>query len=226
MLPRSSPFIVFLATVIVALLFVSSGVAVEQRSAPATWITAWGNTQAGLGETVITNATVRMIARVTIAGEEVRVRLDNTFGTRPLTIGKAYLGQRLQGAALIAGSNRPISFNRSPSVTIPAGGRVVSDPVSMKVLAQQDLAVSLYIPEADVKPSQHAGARVTSFLSAAGSGDVGADEAAAPHRHDYLDVVAEGNRRAFFIRDWSDRRIRRLDHRRLLRHYGRLRSMA
>ena len=34
--------------------------------------------------TRLSNATVRMIARVTIAGEAVRIRLDNTFGTAPL----------------------------------------------------------------------------------------------------------------------------------------------
>ena len=61
----------------------------------------------------VTNTTVRMIARVTIAGDAVRIRLDNTFGTAPLSIGKAYVGQRIQGAALAPGSNRQVSFNTS-----------------------------------------------------------------------------------------------------------------
>jgi lysophospholipase L1-like esterase len=65
-------------------------------------------------------------------------------------------------------------------VTIPAGGSVTSDPVSLKVLAWQDLAVSLYVPEANVRPSQHTGAVVTSYLSANGSGDVTADETRTP----------------------------------------------
>ena len=46
----------------------------------------------------------------------------------------------------------------------------------MPVLARQDLAVSLYVPGADARPSQHAGARVTSYLSADRAGDVAADE--------------------------------------------------
>jgi lysophospholipase L1-like esterase len=117
---------------------------------------------------------------VTIAGEAVRIRLDNTFGTTPLAIGKAYVGQRVQGATLAAGSNRQVSFDGAAKVIIPPGGTMESDPVPMKVLARQDLAVSLYIPEAEVRPSQHGGALVTSYLSANDSGDVAADEMRAP----------------------------------------------
>ena len=100
-------------------------------------------------------------------------------GTTPLTIGSAYVGQRVQGAALAVGSNRQVRFNQSRTVTIPAGGSVQSDPVAMKVLAQTDLAVSLYVPAANVRPSQHSGAQVTSYITPAGSADLTADEAPA-----------------------------------------------
>src|SRR5262245_40863424 len=153
--------------------------AARQRSAER-WITAWGSSQQELGTTAVTNATVRMIARVTIGGDAVRIRLDNTYGTSPLNIGSAYVGQRVQGAALAAGSNRQILFNQSKGVIVPAGGSVQSDPVALKVLAQTDLAVSLYIPDADVRSSQHSGAQVTSYLAANGSGDTTAQEAAKP----------------------------------------------
>src|SRR5438132_402973 len=161
----------------VALLLGSGIVALGlQRPSSATWITAWGSSQQGPGMTAVTNATVRMVARVTIPGEAVRIRLDNTFGTNPLAIGRMYVGQRVQGAALATGSNRQVFFNRSGSVTIPPRGSVVSDPVQMRVDSWQDLAVSLYIPEANVLPSQHGGAVVTSYVSASGSGDVAAVE--------------------------------------------------
>jgi lysophospholipase L1-like esterase len=155
-----------------------SGAAAQQRPSDR-WITAWGTSQQGLGTTAVSNATVRMIARVTIGGDAVRIRLDNAYGTTPLTIGAAFVGHRVQGAALAAGSNRPVRFNQAKGVTIPAGGSVQSDPVAMKVLAQDDLAVSLFVPDANVRPSQHGGAQVTSYLTAAGAGDVSADEAAA-----------------------------------------------
>ncbi len=77
-------------------------------------------------------------------------------------------------------SNRQVFFNASAHVTVPAGGSVTSDPVPLRVMAQQDLAVSLHIPEADVRPSQHSAAQVTSYLTANGAGDTAADETAAP----------------------------------------------
>jgi lysophospholipase L1-like esterase len=147
-----------------------------QRASSATWITAWATSQNGLAMTPITHATVRMIARVTIPGDALRIRLDNTFGTNPVTIARGYVGHRIQGAALAVGSNHPLSFNGSAKVVIPVGASVVSEPVSLHVLAGQDLAVSLYVPDENVRPSQHGGAVVTSYVSASGSGDVAAEE--------------------------------------------------
>jgi len=142
-----------------------------QNSDPAGWVTAWGTSQQGLGETEITGATVRMIARVTLAGDSVRIRLDNTFGTEPVTFGRAAVGPRIQGPAIAPGLNKPVTFGGKTSVTIPAGGSVRSDALSLRVDAQQDLAVSLFVSGTNVAPSQHNGAVVTSYLTANNSGD-------------------------------------------------------
>jgi hypothetical protein len=144
-----------------------------------TWVTAWGTSQQALADTTITNATVRLIARATVPGDAVRVRLDNSFGPEAVRIARAYVGARVQGAALAAGSNRPLTFSQASEVVLPPGGTVWSDPVRLAVLAQQDLAVSLFIPGMNVKPSQHTGAVVTSYRSADGSGDVASEEGRA-----------------------------------------------
>ena len=161
---------------VLAVLLSSGNVAPQGRPGSGSWITAWGTSQQTLGTATITNATVRMVARITIPGDAVRIRLDNTFGTEPVTIGKVYVGLRIQGPALATGSNRQVFFDRSAAVVIPAGGTAESDSVTMNVLAWQDLAVSLYIPAANVHPSQHTGAVVTSYMSENGSGDAAADE--------------------------------------------------
>jgi lysophospholipase L1-like esterase len=174
-------WLVSIALVTGVAMSLESAMAVRQQPAAAPrWITAWGTSQQGLGMNAVTNTTVRMIARVTVAGDAVRIRLDNTFGTGPLTVGKAYVGQRIQEAALATGSNRQVVFNTSARVIVPPRGSVTSDPVPMRVLAQQDLAVTLYIPDANVRPSQHGGAQVTSYVAANGAGDVAAEEAATP----------------------------------------------
>ena len=109
---------------------------------------------------------VRLIARVTVAGDSLRVRLDNTYGKTALRVGKAHAALQWRGAALVTGSNRPVLFAGQQSVSVPPGGSVKSDPVALTVMPMQDVAVSLYVPDADVLPSQHSGALTTSYLAA------------------------------------------------------------
>jgi lysophospholipase L1-like esterase len=144
------------------------------------WVTAWATSQQGLGPAKIGNATVRMIARVTVPGESVRVRLDNTFGTAPVVFGKATIGLRVRGPAMAAGLVKPLTFGGKDQVTVAAGATVESDPVALHVNALQDVAVSLYIPDADVQPSQHNNAQVTSYLTDNGAGDLSGSQDGKP----------------------------------------------
>lgn len=179
-IPRRSLLLAAAIGAVLMLPFVAGTAALQQQSSGGRWTTGWGSSQQSLGTATITNSTVRMIARVTIGGDAVRIRLANTFGTTPLTVRKVYVGQRGQGAAIVPGSNRPVLFKGSATVSVPPGGTAESDAVPMNVFARQDLAVSLYIPDSDVRPSQHTGAVVTSYQTANGSGDVAADETRAP----------------------------------------------
>ncbi len=141
------------------------------QNANQNWVTAWGTSQQGLSETKISNATVRMIARVTIPGDTVRVRLDNSFGAAPVIFAHASIGPRVRGPALAAGLVRPLTFGGKNTVTVPAGGTAESDPIALHVDAQQDLAVSLFVSGADIQPSQHNNAQVTSYVTDNGAGD-------------------------------------------------------
>ena len=76
-------------------LFVVAALAVGSLISPALaqnsgepWVTAWASSQQAVGQTKISNATVRMIARVTLPGDSVRIRLDNTFGAAPVSFGR------------------------------------------------------------------------------------------------------------------------------------------
>jgi hypothetical protein len=75
------------------------------------------------------NQTVRQIATVSIAGNRMRVMLSNEYGSRPLVIGAAHVALAGSGAAIVAGSDRALGFDGHPSVTIPPGASVISDPV-------------------------------------------------------------------------------------------------
>lgn len=137
------------------------------------WVASWGSSLQGPApeDWTISNASIRLIARSTIAGDRVRVRLENTFGEQPLTIGAAAVGLRNNGPSLVIGSNRVLHFGGAAAVTIPAGEYIVSDPVDLAVRAEQELAVSLYVPGENVGSSIHRNALTTSYLTEPGTGD-------------------------------------------------------
>jgi lysophospholipase L1-like esterase len=101
---------------------------------------------------VAPDATVRQIARVSVTGTGIRIRLGNPFGATPVVIRDAWLGRPIApgSARLQPGSNRPLTFHGARTVTIPPGGQAISDPSAITVQAQQDVAVSLYAPGSPV----------------------------------------------------------------------------
>lgn len=154
--------------------------ATPARSAPDDWVTAWSASQQALGETKLSNATVRLFARVTLPGDRVRIRLDNSFGQAPVAIGHVTIAPRARGSAIAAGIAKDVRFAGKPGVTIPAGGSVESDPVALPVQAQEEMAISLFVPDADVRPSQHNNAYVTSYVTENGAGDQTGSENGKP----------------------------------------------
>jgi lysophospholipase L1-like esterase len=130
----------------------------------------------------VSNATLRLIARVTAPGDAIRLRFDNTFGTSPVTFGKVSAGPRQSAgnpASISPGLLMPVMFSGQASVTIAPGGSVTSDAIPLTVEAQEDIAVSVYVPAAGVAASQHSGALVTSFITENGAGDLTTAESGA-----------------------------------------------
>jgi lysophospholipase L1-like esterase len=137
---------------------------------PANWITAWSTSQQGAAQAPVSNATLRLIAHVTLPGDLVRVRLDNAFGNQPVSFSHVTVAPRVRGAAVAGELLRPVTFSGKPSVTLAAGASVESDPVTLRVEAQQDLAVSIFV-QGTAQPSQHNNAQVTSYATENGGGD-------------------------------------------------------
>jgi lysophospholipase L1-like esterase len=149
------------------------------------WTTAWATSQQALGQTRVSDATLRLIARVTAPGDVIRLRFDNTFGTAPVTFGNVSAGPRQSAnspASISPGLLMPVTFDGKSFITIAAGGSVTSDRIPLAVDAQEDLAISVYIPGMAVPASQHNGAMVTSFITDNGAGDLTASESGAPFK--------------------------------------------
>ena len=110
--------------------------------------------------------TLREIMHVSIGGPQVRVVFTNEFGTDPLTIGSAHVAVSQGGSTinLVAASSSGLTFGGRSSITIPPGALAISDPVSITVPAESDLAVSFFLPaQAIHQLSQHGSADQTSY---------------------------------------------------------------
>ena len=87
-----------------------------------------------------------MIVHSSLGGRRARVALSNAFGNSPLTIGAAHVALRSKESAIVAGSDRALTFNGKPGITIAPGAHVMSDPVNIDVPQLGDLAISVYVP--------------------------------------------------------------------------------
>jgi hypothetical protein len=112
------------------------------------WTGAWASpnegqyTQQGSG---FKDQTFRIALKPSLTGNTVRIKLDNSLGTSPLTIKSATIARSSTGSTrspAAAAMPQPLMFNSSPSPRIPAGGMAYSDPILFTVSPNQYLLVS------------------------------------------------------------------------------------
>ena len=125
------------------------------------WVGTWASVQdtakvqlsSGTAAGINGGQTLRIPAHVSVGtddGNGVRIHLSNAMGTTPVTFDatSVALQDTTAGGATAAAAPTPLTFgtSASPSVTIPAGGDVTSNPVSLPVTQQATVLVSLHVP--------------------------------------------------------------------------------
>jgi lysophospholipase L1-like esterase len=146
-------------------------------SCAAHWVGSWAASpsDASLLSPTLVGQTVRMIVAPHLGGDILRVHLSNRFGSLPVTVGPVTVGVQSSGPSLVPGSERSVTFSQQTFVTIPAGGEVVSDPVTLSFAAFQDLAVSIAAQGIVLAATEHHYTRQTSYLTPPLSGNHAAD---------------------------------------------------
>ena len=106
------------------------------------WVSAWGNAVSvaeNRPERYARNITIRYPIRMPFGGSALRLTFDNYCGTEPVTLHRVTV---LQGCAF-----HPVTFGGGAEVTMPAGERVMSDPVALDVRAGETMHVSFYLAD-------------------------------------------------------------------------------
>lgn len=138
------------------------------------WVGAWAAPPSdGTGRFV--DQTVRAVLTPLRGGTETRLRLSNRFGTRRVVFADVRLARQRRGAAIVAGSNRRITFAGRRRVAVAAGRDVLSDPVPFAVRAFGPLTVSMHVRGRVPQATQHFDALQRSYATRAGAGDHAAD---------------------------------------------------
>ena len=135
------------------------------------WVSSWAaspmaGTSSDQTSSGLSNQTVRNIIFASVGGDALRVQVSNAFGATPLTAARVSVGVVLDGARLVRGSSHPLTFGGKTRVTIPARDEVLSDPLPVRVRPLEDLAISLYLPDATGPATNHADAQQTSYVAA------------------------------------------------------------
>jgi lysophospholipase L1-like esterase len=141
------------------------------QSQQTSWISTWTaspQSPRGVMPASFSNLTIRQVARISIGGNRVRIRLSNEFTTKPVLIGAASVGLIGANSDITSGSLRPVTFGGSKSIILLPGAPALSDPVEMNVAPLSDLAVNLYLPAATDLGTVHQVGLQTAFASAAG----------------------------------------------------------
>ncbi|HEY3629339.1 MAG TPA: SGNH/GDSL hydrolase family protein [Jatrophihabitantaceae bacterium] len=107
---------------------------------------AWG--EPGYDNDGYPGFTLRNELHLSVGGAQVRIRLSNLFGTKPLVVGHASVAvASAAGSPLpVAGTMRDLRFGGRLNPTIARGAVAVSDPVALSVPSGTDLLVSVFTP--------------------------------------------------------------------------------
>jgi lysophospholipase L1-like esterase len=130
------------------------------------WAGAWGAspTIPPAGGKAFENQTVRQVVRLSTGGSAVRVRFTNEYSDKPLDIGAATIA--IAGAdGKPTGEILALTFGGKPSVAIPAGAPLLSDPVALSVKALDSLSLSIFLPTATGPCTCHFAGTATAYLS-------------------------------------------------------------
>ena len=109
---------------------IASPAAMVRDWASEHWVGSWATAPAtswpameGMPPSTIAlnDQTLRQVVRLTLGGDQIRVRLSNTFGDAPVVIGDAQVALRDSESTTVADSGFPITFSGNTSVIIPPG---------------------------------------------------------------------------------------------------------
>ena len=122
----------------------------------------------------LANNSLREIVQVSIGGKKVRLKLTNEFSTEATEIKAIELSiAKTSGSSseIDEKSTVSLTFDGKTSVTIPAGGHIVSDAVKFPIGNRENVAITIHYGSVSPSVSGHPGSRTTSYIKEGNTND-------------------------------------------------------
>jgi lysophospholipase L1-like esterase len=143
-------------------LFAASMMLASPVFAAGPWVRTWDavpveipNAWPGHPVIPMSDVTFRMVARVSVGGSHVRLRLSNEMTDAPLPIGAVHVALAAPDGNPQAGTDRVVTFAGMRSATIPPFAPLESDPVTLAVPPLAKLVVSIHVPGEATRATIH-----------------------------------------------------------------------
>ena len=144
------------------------------------------------------NNSLREIVQVSIGGKRVRLKLTNEFSQEATEIKAVELAiAKTAGSSCEIDEHSTISltFGGNSAVTIPAGGKVVSDAIDFSMDDRQNVAITIHYGKTSKSVSGHPGSRTTSYLKEGNTTDF-TDAIRTDHWYNILALEVEAPKKA------------------------------
>lgn len=113
----------------------------------------------------LTNNSLRQIVRISIAGEQLRLRLSNEFSGGDTEIKAVRIAASAGSGSIHTSTEKALTFDGNTAFTMQAGEVIVSDPIDFALQSRMDLAITIDFGQTPSNISGHPGSRTTSYLN-------------------------------------------------------------
>src|SRR5262245_14848986 len=193
---------------IAILLLAVCGLSEKTTAGDGHWVTTWGcgpqlTEPSNLPPAPLSNSTLRQFVHTTLGGKFLRVRFSNAYGTNAVVMNSVHVALAAGAGSATNGVIDPttdttLTFRGAPSISVPPGTVVVSDPFPFNLPAITNVAVSIYF--GFVSPNTingHPGSRTSSYIIASNVVSAASLSGAATTKHWYVitgvDVLANSS---------------------------------
>lgn len=145
-------------------------------SRTSAWRGAWYAAPMQMQPAQFTGRMLAQIVHLHAGGRQIRLRLSNRYGERPLVLASMTVGRSIFGLWQEV-PVQPVLFRGQERISIAAGSEVVSDPVSLQIEAFSNLVISFLVAEGDIATG-HLIASQNSYVSTPGASPASALPAA------------------------------------------------